>query len=83
MLHDPSHKTTPEIPGEIKLAQNEIDVLRSLAHEWAEISILPVHKEQARLWQKLNDLDSERPMVWIDEIPWHEINYNDELTIRC
>jgi len=83
MLHDPSHKTTPEIPGEIKLDQNEIDVLRSLAHEWAEISNLPVQKEKARLWQKLNDLESERPMVWIDEIPWHEINYNDELTIRC
>jgi len=83
MLHDPSHKTTPEITGEIKLEQKEIDVLKRLAHEWAEISNLPGHKEKARLWQKLNDLESERPMVWIDEIPWHEMNYNDELTIQC
>lgn len=83
MLHDPSHKTTPEISGEIKLDQHEIDVLKRLAQEWAEISNLPVHKEKARLWQKLNDLESERPMVWINEIPWHEMNYRDELTIRC
>ena len=83
MLHDPSHKTIPEIPGEIKLDQNEIDILKGLAHEWAEISILSVHTEKASLWQKLNDLESERPMVWIDEIPWHEMNYEDELTIRC
>jgi len=83
MLHDPSHKTVPEVPGEIKLDQNERDVLRSLAQEWAMISDLPIHKEKAALWQKLNDLESERPMVWIDEIPWHEMNYREELTIQC
>ena len=83
MLHDPSHKSTPEMSGEIKLDQKEIEVLRSLAREWAEISKLPDHKEKARLWQKLNDLESERPMVWINEIPWHEMNFNDELTLQC
>ncbi len=69
--------------GEIKLDQKEIEVLRSLAREWAEISKLPDHKEKARLWQKLNDLESERPMVWINEIPWHEMNFNEELTLQC
>jgi hypothetical protein len=83
MLHDPSHKSTPEVAKEIRLEQNEIDVLRKLADEWARIADLPVHKEKARLWQKLNDLESERPMVWINEIPWHEMNYNDELSLCC
>jgi len=83
MLHDPGHIESPEIAEDIVLQQFEIDVLRSLADEWAEISSHPVHQEKARLWQRLNDLDSERPMVWINEIPWNEMNYKDELTIRC
>jgi len=83
MLHDPGHIESPEIAEDIKLQQSEIDVLRGLADEWAEISSFPVHQEKARLWQRLNDLDSERPMVWINEIPWNEMNYNEELTIRC
>jgi hypothetical protein len=83
MLHDPSHKTVPEVAREIVLKQEEVDVLRSLAEEWAKIASLPVHQEKALLWQKLNDLESERPMVWINEIPWHEMNYRDELSLRC
>ena len=33
--------------------------------------------------QKLNDLESDRPTVWINEICWHEMNVDDELTLRC
>ena len=83
MLHDPSHISPLEVAEEVKLEQFEIDVLKSLAEEWATIAALPVHKEKARMWQKLNDLESERPMVWINEIPWHEMNYKDELTLLC
>lgn len=83
MLHDPSNITPAEVDADIHLTKDEKSILRQLAEEWAEISSLPVHKEKARLWQKLNDLESERPMVWINEIPWHEMNVNDELTLRC
>ncbi len=83
MLHDPSHQAVPETAREIELKQEEVDVLRFLAEEWAEIASLPLHKEKALLWQKLNDLDSERPMVWINEIPWHEMNHKEELSLRC
>ncbi len=83
MLHDPSNITPPEVDKNILLDQMDVDVLRSLAHQWAGIATLPVHKEKAVLWQKLNDLESVRPMVWINEIPWHEMNFNDELTLRC
>lgn len=83
MLHDPSHIAPPEVAKDINLEKFEIDTLRKLAEEWASIAALPIHKEKALLWQKLNDLDSERPMVWINEIPWHEMNYNEELTLRC
>ncbi len=49
MLHDPSHKTTPEVAKEIKLEQREMDVLRELAEEWVKLAELPVHKEKSRL----------------------------------
>lgn len=82
MLHDPSHVPQIPIEQEIILAREEKEVLRKLGSRIAEIASLPVHKEKARLWQKMNDLQQERPMVWINEIPWHEMNVNDELTLR-
>jgi len=83
MLHDPSHYEPPVENESIKLSADEKDVLRKLASEVAEVAALPVHKEKARLWQKLNDLESERPMVWINEICWNEMNVDDELTLKC
>jgi hypothetical protein len=82
MLHDPSHRTPLPVAEEVRLSPKDRDILRRLAADVAEIAALPVHKEKARLWQKLNDLESERPMVWINEICWHEMNANDELTLR-
>jgi hypothetical protein len=83
MLHDPSHYEPPPVAEEITLTPSDTDVLRRLASELAEIAALPVHREKARLWRKLNDLESQRPMVWINEICWHEMNVDDELTLRC
>lgn len=82
MLHDPSHRTPLPVAEEVRLSARDLDVLRRLAEETAAIAALPVHKEKARLWQKLNDLESERPMVWINEICWHEMNVDDELTLH-
>jgi len=82
MLHDPGSHSEPQIFDNIKLSRTETDTLRSLGSRLADIAALPVHKEKAALWRKLNDLESVRPMVWINEIPWHEMNVNDELTVR-
>jgi hypothetical protein len=82
MLHDPSHKEAPPVEAEIVLTPQEKDVLRRLGSRIAEISSDQVNKTRAELWRDLNDLKSKRPMVWINEIPWHEMNVNDELTLR-
>jgi len=81
MLHDPSHYEPPPIAHEIRLTRRDTDVLRRLASELAEIAALPIHQANARRWRNLNDLQSERPMVWINEICWHEMNVDDELTL--
>lgn len=60
------------------------DILRPLVEEKARIAALPVQQEKIALWTRLNDLDTGvRPMVWINEICWHEMNVNDELTCQC
>ena len=82
MLHDPSHRPQPITTEKIRLLPAETDVLRRLVDEFAGIAALRVHREKAELWRRLNDLEFDRPMVWINEIPWHEMNVNDELTLR-
>jgi len=82
MLHDPGSYTEPVLVKEIRLTDREKTVLRKLAEEIARIAALPVQREKARLWTLLNDLKSVRPMVWINEIPWHQMNVNDELTLQ-
>ena len=82
MLHDPSHREVPPIEAEIVLKPEEKEILRILGAQIAEISADPVNKTNAELWRKLNDLESQRPMVWINEIPWHEMNVDDELTLK-
>jgi len=81
MLHDPSHYEQPPIAHEIHLSTHDTEVLRTLASELARIASLEVHRENAELWRKLNDLESARPMVWINEVCWHEMNVGDELTL--
>ncbi len=81
MLHDPSHKPELIDESEIVLKTEEKNILKKLGEEIAEISADPVNVTRAELWRNMNDLESVRPMVWINEIPWHEMNYNDELTL--
>ncbi len=82
MLHDPSHRLPVPVADEICISAEDREILRTLASQVAEVAALPAHAETARLWQKLNDLESERPMVWINEICWHEMEVDGELTLR-
>ena len=34
------------------------------------------------MWRALNGLRQVKPMVWIDEVPWHEMDVDDELALR-
>ncbi len=55
------------------LPQADVAIVRELASKLAEIAALPVQAERIREWQALNALRPERPLVMIDEIPWHEL----------
>jgi hypothetical protein len=53
-------------------------ILRELALKKAEIASLGIHKKKISMWKSLNDLKDVRPMIWMCEFPWHELN-DDEL----
>ena len=56
------------------LNQQEKEVLRSLAHAYAEIASLPEQEIRRKMWINLNSLHMDRPMVLIDQIPWSEMD---------
>jgi len=64
------------------ISRTDRETLRELAAQVAEIAALPVQQETIGLWKALNGLKPIRPMVMIDQIPWHEMDVNDELTLR-
>jgi len=67
----------------MSISQKEKSLLRELAKKYAELAALPIQKERYLRGRDINDLNQRRPMVWLDEIPWHEMNINNELTLVC
>jgi len=67
----------------MEIDKRDKQILRSLASRLADIASLPVQKEKAQMWERLNKLEPVKPMVWINEVPWHEMNVDEELTLQC
>ena len=82
MLHDPSHREAAPVAEPIKLTSRERDILRKLGEKITDFSMHPSNREKALLWRDLNDLKSQKPMVWINEIPWHEMDVYGELKLK-
>lgn len=61
----------------------DVSILRALANEYAQIAAEMEVKHVWGLHADLNDLHPERPVVLIDELPWHELNADGFLTLRC
>jgi hypothetical protein len=66
-----------------RISRHDRDVLRRLAAEQAEIAALSVQPRTIAGWQRVNDLQPGRAMVWINEIPWHEMDVHGELALAC
>ena len=61
----------------------ERNTLRKLALEQAAIAALHLHQATQRDWQRLNRLEPGRPLVWINEVCWHEMDVEGELSLVC
>lgn len=62
---------------------NDKKILRALANTYFEIANSDKNHFNIFAHKNVNDLKGDRPIVLIDEIPWHEMNMNDELTLQC
>lgn len=61
----------------------EIVILRELANQYAH---LLGGKDWNKIWDLhagINDLSPQRSTVLIDELPWHELNIDGSLTLKC
>jgi len=66
----------------VKPGRQDIHILRELGKHVAEIAALPEQQETIALWKALNSCRPVRPMVMIDQIPWHEMDVDGELTLQ-
>ena len=63
--------------------QEEISLLRELAKQYTEIAFTDENKARRERCRQVNDLIPQRPPVWIDEIPWNEMDIDGKLKIQC
>ncbi|MCD5390471.1 hypothetical protein LR007_01185 [candidate division NPL-UPA2 bacterium] len=65
-----------------KISGNDRSILRQLAERQAEIAADPINKQRIDEWKRLNGLKPGRPLVWINGIPWHEMEKEAELALK-
>ncbi len=65
------------------ISKKDRTILRELGLQYAQAASTPEMREKIKLYRAINDLKPIRPVVIIEELPWHELNINDELTLRC
>ena len=63
-------------------SEHDRQIIQRLARQVMQVASLPVQDEKRRLWAQLNRLEPARPMVWINEIPWEEMQ-DEELACQC
>ena len=61
----------------------QLEIVRELAKQVAEIAADPVQKRHEEDWKALNGLRPRRPMFMLDQLPYAELNANGELTCVC
>lgn len=59
------------------------EIIRELAKQYMEIALSEKQQKMFQRMKETNDLKIVRPPVLIAEIPWHEMNMDNELTCVC
>jgi hypothetical protein len=62
---------------------NEQQYIRELAKQVRDLAAEDVNKERIKRSRDLHKLKQVRPVVMMEELPWHEMNIDDELTLSC
>ena len=81
-LHTVIGRRGSQISTDILVSPQDRQVLRELGSRIAEIGALPIQQKRKDMWRRLNRLDSVKPMVWLNNVPWHEMDVDDELVLK-
>jgi len=65
------------------MTSKDKQIIQELAKKYTQLANLPINKERRERACDINDLKQRRPVVWLHEIPWHEMNIDDKLTLQC
>jgi len=80
-FEDPDRKWSWRADG-LEITDGDKRILRALGKRVADIAALPVHAKTVAKWRALNGLQQVKPMVWVNDIPWQELDINDELRLQ-
>jgi len=58
-------------------------IVRELAKQVKDLAGDEVNKKRIARSRAMHSLKPGRPLVWIDEIPWHEMDIDGALALRC
>ena len=78
----------PDTPADVPqltqaIPDSDRRTVRELAKRVAELAASDANAERIARATATNGLKPGRPIVWIHEIPWHEMGIGDELELRC
>ena len=68
---------------EMVITEKEKHLLRELGKRYAEIAASDVQQALRKRIIAHNDLTAGRPLVWIEEVPWHEMDIDGKLKLQC
>jgi len=64
------------------ISEKEKQILRELARKYAEIAASDAQAQIRKRMIAHNDLQAGRPLVWVDEVPWHEMDIDGKLRVQ-
>ena len=56
------------------ISQKDRETLRALAARYMGYALSDKNNEKRELWRALNNLGMQKPMITIDQMPWHELD---------
>jgi hypothetical protein len=66
--------SNPEKTQPSRIDPSELQTVRELARRWAECAADPANARRREAWNDLNHLRPGRPLVYIYQIPWEELD---------
>lgn len=58
----------------MEISSKDRETLRSLASRYMNYALSDKNNEKRELWKSLNHLNMQKPMITIDQMPWHELD---------